>query len=174
MPTKGKRPRVRSVKLAPLEAGDKEQFVRDNQEAFLYGATQEFGLRNADFEEDGQIISRRTILRSIGARGAETYRIVARGEVAGGVVLKIDRTKRRGELVLLFVSPELHGLGIGQAAWRAVERLHPEVRVWETCTPYFEKRNIHFYVNRCGFRIVKFVRDRFEMFLFEKAVPPRP
>lgn len=41
--------RVRSVKLAPLEAGDKEQFVRDNQEAFLYGATQEFGLRNADF-----------------------------------------------------------------------------------------------------------------------------
>ena len=62
----------------------------------------------------------------------------------------------------------------GQAAWRAVERLHPEVRVWETCTPYFEKRNIHFYVNRCGFRIVKFVRDRFEMFLFEKAVPPAP
>ncbi len=166
--------RVRSVKLAPLEAGDKEQFVRDNQEAFLYGATQEFGLRNADFEEPGQIISRRTILRSIGARGAETYRIVARGEVAGGVVLKIDREKRRGDLVLLFVSPKLHSLGIGQAAWRAVERLHPEVRVWETCTPYFEKRNIHFYVNRCGFRIVKFGRARCETFLLETAVPPRP
>ena len=73
--------RVRTVKLAPLEAGDKEQFVRDNQEAFLYGATQEFSLRNADFEEPGQIISRRTILRSIGARGAETYRIVARGDL---------------------------------------------------------------------------------------------
>ena len=29
--------------------------------------------------------------------------------------------------------------------------LHPEVKVWETVTPYFEKRNIHFYVNRCGF-----------------------
>ena len=29
-------------------------------------------------------------------------------------------------------------------------------RVWETVTPYFEKRNIHFYVNRCGFRIVEF------------------
>lgn len=23
-------------------------------------------------------------------------------------------------------------------------------------TPYFEKRNIHFYVNRCGFHIVEF------------------
>jgi GNAT superfamily N-acetyltransferase len=171
-PSKPKK-RVRSVKLVPLETADKEQFVRDNQEAFLCGATEEFGMRNADFEEDGQIISRRTILRSIAARGAETYRIVARGGVAGGVVLKIDREKRRGDLVLLFVSPKLHSLGIGQAAWRAVERLHPEVRVWETCTPYFEKRNIHFYVNRCGFHIVKFVRGRFEMFQFEKTVPPR-
>ncbi len=26
----------------------------------------------------------------------------------------------------------------------------------ETHTPYFEKRNIHFYVNVCGFRIVEF------------------
>ena len=164
--------RVRSVKLVPLEAGDKEQFVRDNQEAFLYGATQEFGLRNSDFEEEGQIISRRTILRSIGARNAETYRIVARGEVAGGVVIRIDQKKRHGDLDLLFVAPRLHGLGIGQAAWRAVERLHPEVSVWETCTPYFEKRNIHFYVNRCGFHIVKFVRDRFEMFQFEKRKHP--
>ena len=34
--------------------------------------------------------------------------------------------------------------------------MHPEVRVWETLTPYFEKRNIHFYVNRCGFHIVEF------------------
>lgn len=25
-----------------------------------------------------------------------------------------------------------------------------------TITPYFEKRNIHFYVNRCGFHIVEF------------------
>jgi len=37
-----------------------------------------------------------------------------------------------------------------------VEQLHPEVTVWETVTPYFEKRNIHFYVNRCGFHIVEF------------------
>ena len=30
------------------------------------------------------------------------------------------------------------------------------LRVWETHTPYFEKRNIHFYVNKCGFHIVEF------------------
>ena len=37
-----------------------------------------------------------------------------------------------------------------------------------------QKGGFSFRVNRCGFRIVKFVRDRFEMFLFEKAVPPAP
>lgn len=42
------------------------------------------------------------------------------------------------------------------AAWCAVEKLHPEVKVWKTVTPYFEKRNIHFYANRCGFHIVEF------------------
>ena len=56
----------------------------------------------------------------------------------------------------LFISPKAHSKGIGYAAWCAVERMHPEVKVWETVTPYFETRNIHFYVNRCGFRIVEF------------------
>ena len=37
-----------------------------------------------------------------------------------------------------------------------MEKHHPEVKVWETVTPYFEKRNIHFYVNRCGFHIVEY------------------
>ncbi len=47
-------------------------------------------------------------------------------------------------------------LAVGYAAWCEVEKLHPEVKVWETVTPYFETRNIHFYVNRCGFHIVEF------------------
>ena len=62
----------------------------------------------------------------------------------------------RGDLDILFVSPRVHSKGIGYAVWCAVEQLHPEVTVWETVTPYFEKRNIHFYVNRCGFHIVEF------------------
>ena len=43
-----------------------------------------------------------------------------------------------------------------QAVWCEVEKLYPQVTLWETVTPYFEKRNIHFYVNRCGFHIVEF------------------
>lgn len=31
-----------------------------------------------------------------------------------------------------------------------------QVKVWQTITPYYDQRNIHFYVNRCGFRIVEY------------------
>ena len=54
----------------------------------------------------------------------------------------------------------MHSKGIGYAAWCLIDELHPEVTVWETTTPYFEKRNIHFYVNRCGFHIVEYFNSR--------------
>ena len=37
--------------------------------------------------------------------------------------------------------------------------MHPEIEVWETCTPYFDRRNIHFYINRCGFHAVEFFNE---------------
>ena len=140
------------IELKPLAGSDREQFIRDNQEAFNYGALQEFGLRDNHFEDEGQIISRETIEKSID--GGEAYRIMQAGLPVGGAIIKVDG--ERGDLEILFVSPKIHSKGIGYAAWCAVEKLHPEVAVWETVTPYFEKRNIHFYVNRCGFHIVEF------------------
>lgn len=143
---------MNEITLVPLTQDDRERFIRDNQEAFKYGALEEFGRRDDHFEEGDEIISQATIEASID--GGEAYRIMRDGQPVGGVVVKV--AGQRGELELLFVAPRAHNQGIGQAAWRAVERLHPEVAVWETVTPYFEKRNIHFYVNRCGFHIVEF------------------
>ncbi len=140
------------VKLMPFEASDRNQFILDNQEAFNFGALKEFGLRDDHFEEEGEIISRETIEQSID--DGEAYRIMLDDQPVGGVIIKVDGN--RGDLEILFVSPRVHSKGIGYAAWCAVEKLHPEVKVWETVTPYFEKRNIHFYVNRCGFHIVEF------------------
>jgi hypothetical protein len=174
-----------NITLAPLQPDDREQFIADNQWAFKYGATQEFGLRDDHFEEDGQIISRATIEHSIDNENVEVYRILLDGEKVGGAVISIDQSNHKGNLELLFVNPKVHSKGIGYATWCQIETMHPEIRVWETCTPYFEKRNIHFYVNRCGFHIVEFwnkyhrgtnipkgeeenKNDDDEMFLFRK------
>ena len=167
-----------TIQLIPLKPENREQFIRANQEAFRFGALEEFGQRSDRFEEEGEIISRSTIERCIDEGNA--YCIVQDGAVTGGIVIKTEYD--HGELELLFVSPAAHSKGIGYAAWCEIERLHPEVTVWETFTPYFEKRNIHFYVNRCGFCITEFYNahhrdpddtddELFEMFRFEKQLP---
>ncbi len=145
-----------NIRLVSITPGDKEQFILDNQRAFKYGAQTMFGMRDDRTEEGEEVISRKTIERSMNGEHAETYRIICDGNVVGGLILQIDQQHAKGELEILFVNPEAHSKGIGQAAWKAVETMHPEIRVWETITPYFEKRNIHFYVNRLGFHIVEF------------------
>lgn len=119
------------IKLVPLASDDREQFIRDNQEAFNYGALVEFGCLDEHFEEDGEIISRRTIEESIDI--GEAYRIMQNGRPVGGVVIKVE--DKHGQLELMFVSPRMHSKGVGFAAWCAVERMHPEVTLWETVTP---------------------------------------
>ena len=79
---------------------------------------------------------------------------------------------------MFFVVPSSESKGIGQKAWKEVERLHPEIRIWETVTPCFEKRNIHFYVNKLGFHIVRYFNERdkdapedlWEMYKFQKII----
>ena len=144
------------VTLSTLAEADREQFILDNQWAFKHGAMIEFGMRDDHMEEDGEIISRKTIEDCIDDEQNETYRIVVDGRNVGGVVLKIDKETRHNHLELFFVAPEEHSKGIGYGAWQEIEALHPETLIWETCTPCFEKRNIHFYVNKCGFHIVEF------------------
>ncbi len=144
------------VTLLPLTAMDREQFILDNQAAFRFGAMEEFGLPNDHTNDDGEIISRETIERCIDCPENETYRIMLDGEALGGVILKIDKESHHNHLEILFTAPAAHSRGIGYGAWLAIEALHPETEIWETCTPYFDKRNIHFYINKCGFAAVEF------------------
>ena len=110
---------MKKVGLEPLKADDKERFILDNQEAFRYGATEEFGMRDDHFEEDGEIISRATIEKAI--EEGEAYRILCDGEVVGGAVVRVNGDK--GDLDLLFVSPHIHSKGIGYAAWCEIEQM---------------------------------------------------
>ena len=51
----------KSVRLIPLEAADREQFILDNQRAFWYGAMQDFGMRDDHLDSQGEITSRKTM-----------------------------------------------------------------------------------------------------------------
>ncbi len=136
------------VTLENLEEKDKEQFILDNQEAFQVAA---LGVLVSPLEEE-PVISRQDIEESL-ANGI-AYQICLDGERVGGAVVSINGDK--GDLELLFISPNMQGKGIGYTAWALLEKAYPKVKIWQTMTPYFDKRNIHFYVNRCGFQIVEF------------------
>ena len=148
-----------NVRLEVLKQSDEEQFIKDNQAAFNFGAEQYFNEQELEeqHEEDGQIISRETIVNSIHHEGSIAYRIIADGKKVGGIIINLKEDF--GELEIFFVIPSCESKGVGQAAWKEMERVHPKVRVWETVTPYFEKRNIHFYVNKLGFHIVEFYHE---------------
>ncbi len=138
------------ITLEPLQQCDRGQFIKNIQHSFQKAFVEEFG------ETGEMVLPEEDVIRSLDSETSMTYRILADGAWVGGIVLNIDTKVRRHSLDLFYLNPEVHGKGIGTVTWRMVERLYPETEVWETHTPYFEKRNIHFYVNKCGFHIVEF------------------
>ena len=169
-----------NIHLEILKSEDENQFIKDNQYAFKHGAKSYFSNAELEqqYEEPGEIISRETIYNSIHHNGSIAYRIIDNNKPVGGIIVNIQGSE--GELEIFFVNPDAHSKGIGQAAWQEIERIHSNVKVWQTVTPCFEKRNIHFYVNKLGFHIVAYYNehypdkdcpeDMWEMYKFEKIM----
>ena len=141
---------MEELELAPLGVEQVAEFRYELQRAFQVGYEKEFGPCSEP------VILTEDIDRSLNAAGAAAYVARRNGALIGGAVVKIAPDRRHNELELLFVKVGVQSRGVGQMIWERIEALYPETETWETFTPYFEKRNIHFYVNRCGFHIVEF------------------
>ncbi|HEL1985703.1 TPA: GNAT family N-acetyltransferase [Streptococcus suis] len=137
------------VELRPLLEEEREEFIRRNQAAFLEALAEEM-------PEGEEVISREEVLESLLTPKAQAFQVYWKNDLVGGVVVQIDTETKRNSLDLLFVDGSHKGKGLGLTIWQAIEQAYPDTEVWETHTPYFEVRNIHFYVNKCGFQIVEF------------------
>ncbi len=153
------------IELIPTRDDEREIFIKNIQSAFKKAVVEEYG-------DDGkEVIPREDVEKSFAETGAEILNIVSDGKIVGGAVLKINHETNRNELLLLFVNVDCHSKGIGSAAWQAIEKLHSETKIWETVTPYFEKRNLHFYINKCGFHAVEFFNPKHKDPRFEEQPP---
>ena len=74
---------TKTVAISLLSPDDREQFILDNQEAFRFGAMEEFGCRDDHMEEEGEIISRATVERCIDGEHSEALRILEDGRPVG-------------------------------------------------------------------------------------------
>lgn len=138
-------------KLLPLDESDLTQFKSDMKEAFQMGAEQ--NLPQEEFEE---VLPDKDIEDSLSKDGAVSYKAVVDGKMVGGAIVIINSKTHHNHLDFLYVKHGIQSKGIGRKMWKAIEQLYPDTEIWETCTPYFEKRNIHFYINRLGFSAVEF------------------
>lgn len=144
------------VTLELVKEDELYKFKKDLQESFSVAVIEEFGSVDA-----GPIPSDEEIEKSFNAPGAVIYHILSNGIKVGGVVVSINEETQHNSLDFLFIAKGKGGKGIGYKTWKAIEEKYPETKVWETHTPFFEKRNIHFYVNKCGFKIVEYLSEKY-------------
>jgi GNAT superfamily N-acetyltransferase len=145
------------MRLIRLREEETVTFKEEMQEAFLHGF-------QAYYKNDNQwqVLPDKDFYQSLETEGAEAYEAIDEdGQRVGGAIIAIDAAEQKGELSFLYVKVDVQSKGIGQAIWKVIEELHPETEVWETCTPYFDRRNIHFYINRCGFHAVEFYNEHY-------------
>ena len=141
-----------SITLEPVTQQDMPAFKQRLQDAFTQAAREAF----PDFPE--VIPPERDIDESLSAQGAEALQIVLDGQPVGGAIVTGDGTNMM--LDFIFVDTAHQDKHLGLAAWQAIEARYPRATHWELVTPYHEKRNIHFYVNRCGFHITEYYNER--------------
>ena len=126
-------------KLLLLNKEDLLIFKNDMQEAFQKGFEDVYG------KTEGTILPEKDIDNSLNTKGALAYKAVVNNKIVGGAIVVINEETRHNELHFLYVKYGVQARGIGKMIWDEIELLHPDTIVWETCTPCFEKGNIHFY-----------------------------
>jgi len=139
------------ITLDVASPSDLPRFRRDLQTALAVAVEDAYGTT-----DHGLIPPDEDVNASFSAPNAVVLRILEDGNWVGGAVVVIDPETHCNSLDFFYVRVEDLGRGIGRRAWSAIEAAYPDTEVWTTHTPCFEKRNIHFYVNVCGFHITEY------------------
>lgn len=136
-------------KLGKQEYGE---FKNDVKNIFSIAVIESFG----ETYDKETIVPDSDINMSLYNPQCETLAVYADGKKVGGATVRINHITQHNWLDLFYLYPDQHGKGLGLQIWQSLEKRYPETKVWRLITPYFEKRNIHFYVNKCSFKIVEF------------------
>ncbi len=142
------------MELIELRKKDINEFKNLMQDAFQYGYESVHG------GDQGQILPDKDIDENLKNPNSFAYEMIDDNEIVDGTIVTIDEKTNHNHLDFLFVKVGVQSKGIGQAIWKKIEELYPNTKIWETCTPYFDKRNIHFYVNKLKFHIVEYFNEK--------------
>ena len=143
------------LKVSPITDNEFPIFRKDIQKAFQNGIF----TREEDEKSEDIILPFEDIDNGYARKSVITYKATVNNEIIGGAMVSFDKKEEKGILELLYVKVEAQGNGYGVELWQKIENLHPEVSIWETFVLYTEHRNLHFYLNLCGFSAVEFFNE---------------
>ena len=155
------------MELIELQDEDLSKFKMLLQESFQYGYERVYG------KCEELILPEKDIDECLKKENSNVYVMKNDNAILGGVIVETNEKTQHNQLDFLFVSTSSQNKGIGQKIWKEIETLYPNTKIWETCTPYFDKRNIHFYVNKLGFHIVEFLNEKNPELDWDKDHPMR-
>lgn len=139
------------VNLVPVLSAELDDVALRLQRSFTAAAVEGFG-----YTLDQPIPSDADVHSSLRGENVEVLHINFRGEHVGAAVISSEAQVGVSSLDMFFIDGGKQNHGLGSRAWEMIEARYPRTRIWLTSTPYFDTRNIHFYVNKCGFKIVEF------------------
>lgn len=93
-------------------------------------------------------------------KDSTSYKISIKGKVIGALILWINNSTNQNFLGNVFIDSTFENKGIGKKVWEFVELEFPNTEIWKTETPIFSRRNHNFYVNKCGFHVVKIEKPK--------------
>ena len=140
------------LELIPFQASDIEPLTEIMTRAFNYDAQIHRGVDDGPPGYNNGEFLRKWALHP----QATAFKIELEGQAVGCVILWIGLNKADdNRLGCLFLDTNRQNQGLGVKIWHWVEATYPETKIWRTETPVFSKRNHHFYIDKCGFRILR-------------------
>jgi hypothetical protein len=106
-------------------------------------------------------------------KDSTAFKISMNGRVIGAIIIWINNSTNHNFLGNIFIDVDLQDKGIGKKVWEFVEYEFPDTKVWRTETPIFSHRNHNFYVNKCGFHVIKIENPKDLLkgsYIFEKVM----
>lgn len=103
---------------------------------------------------------------------SQAYKVSKDSKPIGAVIVWI-KENNVNFLGNIFLDPEFQDKGLGLIIWEFIESKYSATVKWYTDTPGFSRRNHNFYVNKCGFKVVKIKnpRDKYnETYILEKQM----
>jgi len=155
------------ITIVPMNADNFDAAKKMMEKSFA--TTMEAFPTNSDTQDHGQDLPS---IDGILERPEETPLLFYQDEkMVGGAVLILN-SDNNNILTLLFVDPTCFDKGIGYRAWKEIETRYPRTKTWTTETPTFLKKNVTFYVNKCGFHIIRVhdPKNDESMFVFQKIM----